>query len=328
MNKMKPGDILIFQAGDSWVSKCIAKLTNSDVSHSAMIYTEDRIVEMSRNGIELSCCYDEKDGDKAYLLRMEPPRDPIPLMNAARFYLDKKIKYNFPDLVLLGGLLIYRNFLPTLPWKKITNHILKMACLELDKLITKLTHEEGAMICSQFVYQCYLDCGKEYEIIIKDGLLQVGVSMATKVCLADLVSNMLPNASNTEILPQEPNEDIFLKKSNVDTLQKIPEAEVLAKELYDVLEEFSEEKVTDFLSTKSLEAKECPDPINSKLEVLGTEHLEDTINLAKGFMDSFKKLLEISGVDLPVKALFVTPSDLLEHAVNLKQLGIVHIVRR
>ena len=27
MITMKPGDVIIFEAGDSWLSKCIAKLT-------------------------------------------------------------------------------------------------------------------------------------------------------------------------------------------------------------------------------------------------------------------------------------------------------------
>ena len=36
MITMKPGDVIIFEAGDSWLSKCIAKLTNSTVSHAAI----------------------------------------------------------------------------------------------------------------------------------------------------------------------------------------------------------------------------------------------------------------------------------------------------
>ena len=36
MGNLQSGDILIFEAGDNWLSKCIAKLTNSNVSHAAM----------------------------------------------------------------------------------------------------------------------------------------------------------------------------------------------------------------------------------------------------------------------------------------------------
>ena len=39
MITMKPGDVIIFEAGDSWLSKCIAKLTNSTVSHAAIRYS-------------------------------------------------------------------------------------------------------------------------------------------------------------------------------------------------------------------------------------------------------------------------------------------------
>ena len=51
MITMKPGDVIIFEAGDSWLSKCIAKLTNSTVSHAAIRYSGDKMIEMGRNGI-------------------------------------------------------------------------------------------------------------------------------------------------------------------------------------------------------------------------------------------------------------------------------------
>lgn len=37
MEKLKCGDILVFKAGNNWLSKTIAWLTDSDVSHAALM---------------------------------------------------------------------------------------------------------------------------------------------------------------------------------------------------------------------------------------------------------------------------------------------------
>ena len=77
MITMKPGDVIIFEAGDSWLSKCIAKLTNSTVSHAAIRYSGDNMIEMGGNGIQLSSCRETAHGgEKAYLLRLSPEKDP------------------------------------------------------------------------------------------------------------------------------------------------------------------------------------------------------------------------------------------------------------
>ena len=81
MITMKPGDVIIFEAGDSWLSKCIDKLTNSTVSHAAIRYSGDNMIEMGGNGIQLSSCRETAHGgEKAYLLRLSPEKDPACLL--------------------------------------------------------------------------------------------------------------------------------------------------------------------------------------------------------------------------------------------------------
>ena len=114
MITMKPGDVIIFEAGDSWLSKCIAKLTNSTVSHAAIRYSGDNMIEMGGNGIQLSRCRETAHGgEKAYLLRLSPEKDPAPLIAAAKRYLDEDVQYDYPDLIFFAGLLIYRTVRPT-----------------------------------------------------------------------------------------------------------------------------------------------------------------------------------------------------------------------
>lgn len=50
MGNLQSGDILVFEAGDNWLSKCIAKLTDSNVSHAAMCYQDGTIVRWAAAG--------------------------------------------------------------------------------------------------------------------------------------------------------------------------------------------------------------------------------------------------------------------------------------
>lgn len=296
MSDMRSGDILIFEAGDDWIGKSIAKLTNSNVSHAAMCCTDATMVEMGLHGIAVSTCREATEGAKAYLLRLDPERDPAPLLAAAKRYVDQNTKYDFPDLILFAGLLIYRAVRPTPRWQKITDYILELACAEADKLLNKLISKGGepVMVCSQLVYQIYQDCGAEYRIVLKNGLLQADLApVPGTICLADLAQD---EAAPDRSLAAAPS---------------LPEAEVdpesLAQELYEALDE-AEASVEE--------------------DLLDTGVLTGTLDKAARFLDLVESILERAGVELPVRSLFVAPSDLLEHAENLKAYGTAYIVRK
>lgn len=299
MANLQPGDILVFEAGDNWLSKCIAKLTSSNVSHAAMCYQNGTIVEMGSGGIACSSCTETPEGDNAYLLRFTPEQDTAPLLAAAKAYLDEKVYYDYPDLVFFAGLIIYRAIRSTKRWHKITDYILELACVELDKMINKLIHNDGrkAMVCSQLVYQIYLDCGKDYTIQIHNGLLQnenVMLAETDKVCLAELaaVRDAVP-VENTSITDSVAA--VAFKESDMDSV---------FKELYETMEESEQES--------------C--------ELCTSNDLNSLVDKTKKFLDKLEALLERAGVELPVYALFVAPSDLLK-ADNLDKKGTVHITR-
>lgn len=299
MTNLQSGDILVFVAGDNWLSKCIAKLTDSDVSHAAMCYEDGTMVEMGSGGIACSVCRESADGDNAYLLRLNPQQDAAPLLAAAKKYLDEKVYYDYPDLVFFAGLIIYRAVRPTKRWQKIMDYILELACAELDKMLNKLIHKDGkrAMVCSQLVYQIYLDCGDNYKIQIHDGLLQAGEMLASGpelVCLADLVAEC-------DAIPEE---NAVMTESLASAEWKEPDMEAVFKELYGALEEGGQEA--------------C--------ELCTANDLGGLADMAKKFLDKMEEILERAGVELPVRALFVAPSDLLK-ADNLDKIGTVQITR-
>lgn len=171
---LNAGDILIFQADHAFISKLIAWSTFSDVSHAAMVYGETQMVEMGLDGI-MVCNFRAESSAKAetaYQLRLSPMQPTEPLLEAANRYLDAKIPYDVPALVLLGIALIYRHLHPSTLVYHLLERLLTLACVELDKLINKLLSHPDAMVCSQLVYQIYMDCGGPYQIQIKGGVLQ------------------------------------------------------------------------------------------------------------------------------------------------------------
>lgn len=296
-NSICPGDILIFKAGDDWIGKSIAWLTRSDVSHAAMMYGSDTIVEMGLSGIMVNKIAENPEGKLAHILRLAPEMDSQPLLDAASVYVNSQVKYDLPSLVLLAGLLIYRQIRPTPKLKIITDTILRLACVEIDKLIMLLRKDKKhTMVCSQLVYQCYQDCPKDYHIRIQDGDLQASHDAiqadSQTIRLIDQLDRMecnnLVNFTQSDLPKLTPDE--------------------AAKELYLAL----------------LDEKETHEIEN---ELTSASSMDDILQIAKQLLLKLEAFLEEYGLDLPVQALFITPGDLLNHSVNLTNLGSLMIER-
>lgn len=299
MEKLKCGDILIFKAGDNWLSKTIAWLTDSDVSHAAMILDDNRMAEMTASGIHSGKVEALEGGDDAILLRLRPERDSQPLAEAAQRYIDCKTRYDFPALVYLAGLIIYHRIRPTEKYVAITDLILRGACVALDRLIQSviLKNPDKAMVCSQLVYQVYEDCGKEYHIGIEGGLLQAGRDSDRSdgcICLADLIFDA-PDLTSGISTPDYGTPDISL----------IPDVDELAKELYLALTEQEPEGGMDFAAAD----------------------LGSLPSWAKHMLDKLEEFLEKTQSNLPIDALFISPADLAYKSTNLDTVGRLDISR-
>ena len=62
------------------------------------------------------------------LLRLNPELPHKPLLDDATIYVDGEVGYDFPALILLAGLLIYRDIRPTPRWRKTTDPSIKEHC--------------------------------------------------------------------------------------------------------------------------------------------------------------------------------------------------------
>lgn len=292
--KINLGDILIFEAENDWISKSIALLTNSNVSHASLVHKDMEMAEMGLSGIQSNSFHIDKNGRKVYILRLNPEKDPAPVIAAAEKYVASGVQYDKPSLYILAGLLIYRVIKkPSKRWKLATDLILRAAIVSLDKLLNKSILKTGAkvMVCSQLAYQCYFDSGRDYQIKIKGGLLQdMAVNNQNSICLANIVeeSNFASDSLSADSANQNADHD----------------PQKLAEELYHSLTE----------------------EVDSN-EMLDTGMLSSTVSLAKKFMDKLDAILKKTGIDVPLPSLFVTPVDLLQNTENLKLQGTVKISR-
>lgn len=291
---IQAGDILVFKAGEHWLSKSIALLTNSDVSHAAMVYNGETIVEMELPGIQLTR-FMAREGDTAYLMRLNPELDPGPLVDAAKGYVNAKTRYDIPGLVILGGLLIYRTIRPTPEFVLIADLILRAASRAMDGLIQSviLHNPDKAMVCSQLVYQIYNDCRNEYHIHLEGGTFQTDgnenaiQSQADTVRLIDSIAAAATEVANAHGYPEEDPEE-------------------LARRLCGVLQE--QDNHSDVIE----------EPLAAARPLL---------NPAKRLLEQLEEFLEKTKAGIPIDALFVTPADLVYHAKNLRLVKTVEIVK-
>jgi hypothetical protein len=229
-NNIKVGDIAVFEAENDWISKSIALITNSDVSHAALVYKEMTFAEMGLSGIQSNpFMVDEKSGRKVYFLRMIPEKNITPITAAAQKYIDAKVEYDKPSLYLLAGYLIYRMVRnPTAKWRKAADLIIGAAILIVDKMINQAKNDgKKVMVCSQFVYQCYFDCGKEYRINVR----QPDTALNDKrFYLADLAKEVNNSKFDETSFNISKSEDDLAKELYYAMTENADEAAILSKE--------------------------------------------------------------------------------------------------
>lgn len=283
--KLKKGDIIAFKPDEnSWFNRCIAWLTNSDTCHAAMVYSEDAIVELIASGV---CVNPMRvgEGTPVYVLRLKQEQPPEPLVKAADAYIHSGLRFDFPALAILAGLLIYRKIKPSSFMFSICRKIILAACMELDDFIQKiiLKNPDGAMVCAQLVYQIFNDCDEEYKIRIVNGAIWSNDNAEDYICIADLLK-----------------EDTLNHKVDGIEYEIIDEsADELAKQLYHILE------VGD-VDDSSFDLSNNSDIIEGP---------------AREFIKRCESLQKYLNKNMPLEAMFISAGDMLNHAENLELIG-------
>ena len=282
------GDILVFKTEDDWISKCIAFLTKSDVSHAVMVYGDNTIVEMDLPGIGVCKITEAPNGREVYVMRHVKELNPEPLIKAADAYIYAETEYDIPAIVLLAGLIIYQEIRPNDKFTPIADLIMRLACVVIDTYIQEKTGKGKTMVCSQLVYQIYSDSGEDYRI---KGHFQLRRNSPGLIKLATLLEDV-------------PAPKFLAYK--IDEINQDPQE--LARQLYVAMTESENRFYSGELDVSISEA-------NVKIMLQSANQL----------LERLKKLLEQCGSDLPINSMFVTPCDLVYNTTNLQRVGIVKI---
>lgn len=296
--KLTKGDIILFKAEDDWLSRAIAWFTQSDVSHAAMAYSEDSIVELGARGVSVDKV-DVSEGEGIYVMRLVPEMDPAPLIASADAYLNAGVRYDYPDLFILAGMLIYKRIPSTYDVLHISNKILTVCGFMLDEMIQHalLHHTDQAMVCSEFVYNVFYDCGKDYRIQIEDGCIWEGRLTDETDRTLRLFDSLSPENLNTDSFT---NDTALLEDENTPAPEN---AKQLAQILYEAL----------------CQSETLPGTDNTLPDENVSAKFSQTVSAAEKFLSKLKYFLELVKCDLPLEAMFITPGDLAYHAVNLEK---------
>ncbi len=304
INELKPGDIFlsiidVHDTSISWISRAIALITHSDVSHAMLYMGDTTLSDEGLSGLQCHKMTFDSDMEPNYVYREMTPADKKLVLDQASRYIALKEPYNMSGLVLLGFVMLYENFPVHIIPKKLMNPLIKIITTQLDDFINHYLHEgKKPMTCSQYVYQCFYDAGNDYVIQLSDPL--VG-------------DRPLPT---TPTIPR-PNSLLTLSTKWLDSYSMN-----YMQEAYDD-ETFDSEAFLQFL--QQADVLQAPSEIDPAYLLGVTDALVSRYHRlfvpsssAETLQDKIRELID--------EGLFVAPSD-LKHTHNLTQLGTLNFKR-
>jgi hypothetical protein len=337
---IQPGDIIAVKAEpDDWFSKCIAWLSNSDTSHAVLLYREDAIIHMIANGVNINNA-EIHTGQGAYVLRRKNAPDPQPLFRVAKAYQVAGARFDFPALVLLAGLLVFRKIKINKTMMALISKLLMQSITVLDRMIRRaVLHQKGdAMVCSQFVYQVFHDCGADYRIDVDFTYQRQSGNMLTQavgdtICLADIISDGPVAVSAAGSVAGMKTDDIMIEAIMTEEIRSegITTEDIITDDIR------SEGITTEHDMTEAIIAEEIAAQLYRELTgekqddavkmLMGNKIVIDneTVYWTNRFIEKVRKLQQVLGTDIPLSGLFVTPGDLVAHARNLELVGMVDL---
>lgn len=313
VSELKIGDIMTFDGErdengkiDS-LSHLIMILTDSEVSHGALFlqHNPSALADAGLSGLHAHLVSDTGDVLRpVHICRLKSADfiDLTPVIEVANKYIDENLVYPMPDLILLGMILVYKNISHVSLKQKVVIKLLKLITAKIKSILEdKLYDGKHAMICSEFVYQCYLDAAKEHpelKLVLKNGDLQASLRQRTSVTLLDYFIDQVANKKNEFIMDDANVSGELSSESETDLIQM-------------AIDGIHEENV---LFQKN---NELSNAIQGFL--VAQQRLRGTpVYTLKGLIKSAKDQ----------EAFFVTPNDLLCHIANADNLGKFEIYRK
>ena len=304
IEELKQGDILLFSHTDEWDSKLISLITNSPVSHAAMSYYDySQIVEETPPCAVVNELEQRKTGREITVMRLKNDEDMTKVLDIAKKYVEEKEPYGNANLIFIFVYLLFEKAAISVKLQRLLCTLIKFILSELIKLLDdvfrKGTHP---MVCSQFVYNCYMTAGDEYRLKIW--------SKSGKNNILNKIKDYIEE--NKESLHEILNMNITKIEEEHNCALEINKEELL-KSMYEEL--ILDSKTGSLISEENLE--------------------EDFVILVCKFLLLLSKLYNRSRGECndninniindlcAMEEYFVTPGDLLVNCDNLQNIGVL-----
>ncbi|MFN3729188.1 MAG: hypothetical protein ACK4XJ_05695 [Fimbriimonadaceae bacterium] len=155
MATAKPADVAFYQ-GTGTIPRLIMFADRSDVHHVAIANTRTTVVEAVHSGIATNPLASTLIGSRQVWLGTHAAGlDPQPIVDRANFYVSQGHRYAYEQIVLLAFLTATRRLPCTPTFQRFLRATLDRAAKLLAGLVPR---NRKAMICSELVYRCFLDC--------------------------------------------------------------------------------------------------------------------------------------------------------------------------
>ena len=315
LENLMPGDILIFESDGSTIDDLITRLTKSSACHAALFVQNGEkaiLADAGETGIDLhllsSEAIPEEEKRVIHVRRLTKEggygdhfdKEIAPVINIACDYVRQDLPYPYSDLVLLGMILVYKNVSEVSLRQAVVIKLLRVITAELKSLIDeKYRDGQRTMVCSSFVYQCFLDASKnnpDLKLQIKDADLQPNFKATRSATLLDLYA-------------EHAKEYHFKTKQFAEGLSE-PVTESIDELLKNLIDNENENHVSMVKGNALSNAIE--------------EFLKTIMKAAGIAIESIEDLIKNARIQ---QAMFITPNDLLCHTTNTVSVGKIELYR-
>ncbi|MCR5829171.1 MAG: hypothetical protein K6F93_02350 [Lachnospiraceae bacterium] len=328
LNELKPGDLLLYEADLSdFISRTIAKLTHSAVTHTAMSdYNPAYIIEEG-NKFAARILIDPPGSRVIHIRRLKNSPDTSKVDDIAMKYVEAKLPYPDSNLVLLGLNIIVSDFFPDTILGDIIKNILRLITYELIKFFNKIKDPDSdvpPMVCSEFATFCYdeaaVTIGPEYKIHYNEKVNTV--SSLIKKIIDQLLSEPEKTFKTSHLISCVPADTL-----SVSSADSSEELKMYCDQLVDHLSETQSENHPEIGSTNSISDNVIMAIYNFAKWFMKVFAGDDAADLSESVgsnaiitADEVRKLLEKF---LRFQEAFVTPEDIYSNSTNLDDLGIL-----
>ncbi|KMQ51697.1 hypothetical protein CHISP_1454 [Chitinispirillum alkaliphilum] len=319
IDALNKGDILLFKGNKKQaISYAIMLFTNSDVSHAALYLGDRFMAEEGLSGLGKQEIQESPKGDYVYANRLSDKSLVMdPVVKAAEGYLEAGQPYSKSSLVMLAMIILYKKFSPPSATKRIVTRIFVRAAEKIVDMINKRKYPgKTPMICSQFVYQCYQDCGKPYSLKINNGTV-------LNARLADL------RQSDAQTGDKSQDSTTILDRA----IESYANGQVVVNNTFSASDDLND--VSDeILAQKLIESLDEPEkiPLTVQLETIDQELDSATIELCKAMAQyhtpDTSKTENALLFARDHASHFVTPADLKNSCTNVSTAGVVNVIRK